>query len=108
MERQPAEGPTGSRAPLDLETIDALGRRLQLIQAIAEGNFDLVSASGGLPRFRMRGNGQAEAAETRFAVANGTRIANRRVGGEGPHGVPTVLPTRFPGYLTDLYPAIIN
>src|SRR3546814_351458 len=108
MERQPAEGPTGRRAPLDLETIDALGRRLQLIQAIAEGNFDLVSASGGLPRFRMRGNGQAEAAETRFAVANGHRIAYRSVGDEGPHGVPIVFLNRFRGSMDDWDPALIN
>src|SRR3546814_14188349 len=47
MERQPAEGPTGRRATLDLEPIDALGRRQQLTQAIADGNFDLGIGRAG-------------------------------------------------------------
>src|SRR3546814_3630372 len=66
---------------------------------ISDWSSDVCSSdlSGGLPRFRMRGNGQAEAAETRFAVANGHRIAYRSVGDEGPHGVPIVFLNRFRG-----------
>src|SRR3546814_6125621 len=56
----------------------------------------------------MRGNGQAEAAETRFAVANGHRIAYRSVGDEGPHGVPIVFLNRFRGSMDDWDPALIN
>src|SRR3546814_450933 len=56
----------------------------------------------------MRGNGQAEGAETRFAVANGHRIAYRSVGDEGPHGVPIVFLNRFRGSMDDWDPALIN
>src|SRR3546814_14046136 len=56
----------------------------------------------------MRGNGQAEAAETRFAVANGHRIAYRSVGDEGPPGVPIVFLNRFRGSMDDWDPALLN
>jgi pimeloyl-ACP methyl ester carboxylesterase len=56
----------------------------------------------------MRGNGQAETAQTRFVVANGHRIAYRSVGDSGSHGVPIVFLNRFRGSMDDWDPALIN